>query len=84
MSDGLVHILEGNTFVDNAAPCIQLSAGYNERGRSLLPEDVTVRDNVFVPPANNFSACLRMAGWSGSARCRATWARPAHRAAISS
>jgi Chondroitinase B/Glycosyl hydrolases family 31 TIM-barrel domain len=45
-------LVAGNAFADNDAPILNLSAGYNERNRTLLPEDVIVRDNVMVPPAN--------------------------------
>src|SRR5439155_14125709 len=46
-------LVANNTFVDNEAPCIQLSAGFNQRNRTLLPRDVTIANNVMIPPTRN-------------------------------
>jgi poly(beta-D-mannuronate) lyase len=37
-----------NTFIDNAATCIVLNAGYKQRGRTLLPENVTIANNIML------------------------------------
>ena len=42
--------ITGNTFVHNTAPVIHLSGGLGQKNRSLLPMNVTIADNVMVPP----------------------------------
>jgi poly(beta-D-mannuronate) lyase len=40
-----------NTIVDSAGPCVDLSAGLGSSGRTLLPADVTLANNLLAPAA---------------------------------
>lgn len=39
-----------NTVVDSAGPYLDLAAGFGTSNRSLLPENITIANNVFVVP----------------------------------
>jgi poly(beta-D-mannuronate) lyase len=52
-------LVANNVFVDNDAPCLLLDAGYNERNRTLLPENVTIENNTFVAPKTNAKPFVR-------------------------
>ena len=41
-----------NTVVDSRGPCIEVAAGLGSSGRTLLPEGITVANNLFVLPAD--------------------------------
>jgi poly(beta-D-mannuronate) lyase len=42
-------VIAFNTIVDSAGPCLQLDAGMGSSGRTLLPENITVANNLFAP-----------------------------------
>ena len=41
-----------NTIVDSSGPCLQLDAGMGSAGRTLLPENIRVANNLFFPGQN--------------------------------
>ncbi len=43
-------VIDGNTFVDNPGALYALDAGYGEEGCELLPEGVTISNNLMVVP----------------------------------
>ena len=43
-------VIDGNVFVDNPGTLFDLDAGYGRRGCKLLPENVTISNNVMIVP----------------------------------
>lgn len=41
-----------NTVVDSRGPCVEVAAGLGTSGRTLLPEGITVANNLFAVPAD--------------------------------
>ena len=39
-----------NTIVDSRGPCVQLDAGFGSANRSLMPENITIANNIFSVP----------------------------------
>jgi poly(beta-D-mannuronate) lyase len=51
-----------NTVVDTAGPCLDLSAGLNTTDRTVMPQNITVANNVLRPRVDNRSADDRRDG----------------------
>jgi poly(beta-D-mannuronate) lyase len=45
-------LIASNTIVDNRGPCLDLNAGYGRSQRTLKPENITLRRNLFSVPAD--------------------------------